>query len=348
MRWIGVVGALLWAGVAASGQYANPVLNTNFPDPAVIRDADGMFWAYATQGKYKGRMLNLPVARSRDLVGWTVLGDALPKRPSWASKTQDFWAPHVIRRGRQWLMYYSAKPDAAQNDKAQGLCLGVAAAERPEGPFTDKGKPLLCGAGFVNIDPFAYAVPGTERLLLYWGSGFEPIRVQELAADGMNFAPGSRPIDLVPPIRTDDPTNYRRLVEGAWVVKRAGWFYLFFSGDNCCGPRAHYALMVARSRSATGPFAVRADASAPGGVILASSKRWIAPGHNALATDMAGQDWLLYHAIDARHPRESATDDLNTRRVMLLDRIEWRDGWPNIIGRAPGDGNRQAPVFSRR
>jgi arabinan endo-1,5-alpha-L-arabinosidase len=31
------------------------------------------------------------------------------------------------------------------------------------------------------------------------------------------------------------------LVEGAWVTYRAPHYYLFYSGDNCCGPRAHYA-----------------------------------------------------------------------------------------------------------
>ena len=45
----------------------------------------------------------------------------------------------------------------------------------------------------------------------------------------------------------------RRLVDGV-VVRRCGDYYLFFSGDNCCGPNAHYAAMVARSRSASGPL----------------------------------------------------------------------------------------------
>ena len=62
-------------------------------------------------------------------------------------------------------------------------------------------------------------------------------------------------------IKTDDTAEYRRLVEGAWIVQRGGYTYLFFSGDNCCGPKAHYAVMVARSRSATGPFETLAQAT---------------------------------------------------------------------------------------
>jgi arabinan endo-1,5-alpha-L-arabinosidase len=79
-----------------------------------------------------------------------------------------------------------------------------------------KGEPLLCGEGFVNIDPFAFDDPATGRTWLYWGSGFGPIKVQELAADRMSFAAGSKPIDLVAVVKTEDAREYRRLVEGAW------------------------------------------------------------------------------------------------------------------------------------
>ena len=259
---------------------------------------------------------------------WQHLGDALPVKPAWASRTQDFWAPHVARVEGRYLLYYSAKPDAALDDPARGLCLAVATSERPEGPFTDIGAPLLCGPGFVNIDPMLFDDPATGKRLLYWGSGFAPIKVQELTADGLAFAPGSVAIDLVAPVPTDDPANYRRLIEGVWVTYREGWYYLFFSGDNCCGPKAHYAVMVARSRSATGPFDVKPD---NGGVILAASPGWIAPGHNALI-ETADETLILYHAVDAARPRARPEDEINTRRIMLTAPLVWRDGWPVVEG----------------
>src|SRR5690606_26828491 len=120
--------------------------------------------------------------------------------------------------------------------------------------FTDNGKPLLCGEGFVNIDPMSFDDPATGKRLLYWGSGFGPIKVRELAPDRVSFAPGSAEIPLIQVDKTDDPANYQRLIEGVWVVRRQGYYYLFYSGDNCCGSKAHYAVLVARSRSATGPF----------------------------------------------------------------------------------------------
>jgi arabinan endo-1,5-alpha-L-arabinosidase len=329
----------------APAAFTNPVLDSDFPDPAVLKAPDGFYYAYATQGERDGRMLNVQVARSSNLVDWQPLGDALPLKPGWAAKTQDFWAPHVSRHGGVYYLYYSAKPDAALTDPSRGLCLAVATSKRPEGPFTDIGKPLQCGEGFVNIDPMAYDDPATGKRLLYWGSGFAPIKVQELAPDRISFAPGSAPIDLVHPVKSDDPAEYQKLIEGPWVVRRDGYYYLFYSGDNCCGPKAHYAALVARSRSATGPFETLAAATgASDSVVLESRGNWFAPGHNSVIEDAKGQHWMLYHAVDSRRPRAKPGAEVNTRRVMLIDRIVWRDGWPRLEGKGPSSGPQMAPV----
>ena len=330
--------------------YANPVLDLDFPDPATLTAPDGTTYVYATQGNNGSETtLNIRVARSTDLTKWTLLGDALPVKPAWANKTQDFWAPHVHAADGRYYLYYSAKPDVALTDTTRGLCLAVATADRPEGPFVDSGKPLLCGPGFVNIDPMAYDDPATGKQLLYWGSGFEPIKVQELSRDRLSFAPGSVATNLVATIKNEDPANYQRLVEGAWVVRREDYYYLFYSGDNCCGPKAHYAVMVARSKSATGPFETLAAATgAANSVILQANPEWIAPGHNAIASDAHGVDWIIYHAVDARRTRSKDSDEVNSRRVMLIDRITWVDGWPQVAGASPSSGPRPAPRMVRR
>ena len=342
---LGFAAALALAGCAtplglAPATFANPVIDADFPDPAVIRAPDGFYYAYATQTERGGKWINLQLARSADLVHWQQLGDALPVKPDWARKTQDFWAPHVTRQGDTYFLYYSAKPDAALTDDKRGLCLGVATAGGPLGPFVDKGTPLKCGETFVNIDPMAFDDPATGKRLLYWGSGFKPIKVQELAADRLSFAPGSAPADLVGIVKSDDPNEYQKLVEGAWVVRRDGYYYLFFSGDNCCGKNAHYAVMVARSRNAMGPFEL-----APHKIVLERAGYWVAPGHHSMITDAAGQDWMLYHAVDARRPRTKPADEINTRRILLIDRIDWKDGWPVVAG--PSAGPQRAPRIGR-
>ena len=304
---------------APTARYVNPVLAHAFPDPAVLHAPDGAYYAYATQGAGA----NIQLARSDDLVHWQALGDALPRKPRWASRKQKFWAPHVLfdAERSEYFMYYSAEPD-----DADGTCLAVATSGSPAGPFVDAGAPLLCGQGIEDIDPMAFDDPQTGKRLLYWGSGRLPIKARELAPSRLAFAPGSAEMPLLFP----DERPYRSLIEGAWVRFRDGYYYLFYSGDLCCGPNARYAVMVARARSALGPYE---DFPAP---ILAASDEWRAPGHNGIATDAAGNDWILYHAIPSGRFAEG-------ERVLLLDRILYRDGWPRIEGDAPSSTAREAP-----
>jgi arabinan endo-1,5-alpha-L-arabinosidase len=337
--------------------YTNPVFDADFPDPTVIDAGGGWFYAYATQGPVRGGVHNIQVARSRDLVAWERAADALPVKPAWASRTQLFWAPDVHRRGRTFYMYFSAglDPDrAARFKSAQGaassdegvFCLGVATSRAPGGPFRDSGRPLRCGLSFVNIDPMAFDDPRTGRKYLYWGSGFQPIRAQELSTNRLSFKRGTSPVELVSP---DKSLPFQTLIEGAWVVYRGGFYYLFYSGENCChGPlqEIKYAAMVARSPKPTGPFETLARATgAPDSAILRRGEVWIAPGHNSVVTDRDGQDWIAYHAIDVKRPylEEAMSGDRSVRRVMLLDRLTWRDGWPRVEGGTPSASRAPAP-----
>jgi len=194
--------------------------------------------------------------------------------------------------------------------------------------------------GFEYIDPMAFDDPATGKRLLYWGSGFQPIKVQELAEDRLSFVAGSEPVDLVSP----NPMKgaFPRLVEAAWAIHHDGFYYLFYSGDNCCGPDAHYGVMVARSADPMGPFETLEEArGVPHSLMLFKSERWLAPGHNCIVTDKAGETWIVYHAIDVDRPRQRQEDEINSRRILLIDRIRWRDGWP-FVG-TPSDERQAAP-----
>jgi arabinan endo-1,5-alpha-L-arabinosidase len=323
-----------------AGTYLNPILDADFPDPSVILAPDGCYYAYATQTLRDGKWINIQVAQSLDLIHWELLGDALPDKPTWARETQDFWAPFVVQDGEKYLMYYSATHDAC-HDPGRGHCLAVATSGSPAGPFVDMGLPLLLGVGFEFIDPMAFDDPATGKHWLYWGSGFQPIKVQELAADRMSFAPDSAPVDLVWPNPVEGA--FPRLVEAAWVIHHEDHYYLFYSGDNCCGPDAEYGVMVARSLEPDGPFETLEQArGVPHSLMLYKSEHWLAPGHNCIVEDNAGEVWIIYHAIDVNCPRQRQEDEINSRRILLIDRIKWSDGWP-FVG-TPSEEPQAAPV----
>jgi arabinan endo-1,5-alpha-L-arabinosidase len=75
-----------------------------------------------------------------------------------------------------------------------------------------------------------------------------------------------------------------------------------------------------------------------------NGNRWVGTGHNAVFTDLAGQDWFLYHAVD-RHDPSFAFDPTFSKRPALLDRLDWVDGWPAVrSGRWASDTPQPAPA----
>ncbi|MEP7251989.1 MAG: family 43 glycosylhydrolase [Ginsengibacter sp.] len=314
--------------IAAAGKKNNPVLNIDFPDPTVI-NVNGNYYAYATQGNRDGTLNNIQFASSKDLCNWEYKGDALPQKPTWANTTHNFWAPHVLYDAvsKQYVMFYCAKSD----DTTVNMCIGVAFSKNPEGPFIDKGFPLLQGKGFANIDPMAMIDPQTGKKILYWGSGFAPIKVRELNDDWRSFKEGSvEKIVMMP----GQEKQYSKLIEGAWVDYHEGKYYLYYSGDNCCGDGANYAVMVAMADNAFGPFERLGEANGTdSSVILEKDSTWFAPGHNSIVRDNNGNSWIAYHAIWNNEAEQEKAKHQNkyVRRVMCIAPLEYKDGWPVVI-----------------
>jgi arabinan endo-1,5-alpha-L-arabinosidase len=295
-------------------------LNRDFADPAVIRLRDGSFYAYATQTDDGSSVVNIQVARSKDLKSWAYLGEALPDKSPWARNTQSFWAPEVIQRGDTFYMYYTAVPDSATGDEN---CLAIATSKTPEGPFKDVGEPLLCGH---EIDADVFHDPRSGRWYMYWGSAGD-IVVQEMSEDLLRLE-GTSHTTLLVGWSSPAPRPYEHGIEGPFVVFAEGWYYLFYSGDNCCEIPPHYAIMVARSRQPEGPFERFGTAEdKPNSVILTDWGPWLGPGHCSVVRDGAGGMWIAYHAIDKHNPRMPTG---YVRRVMLINSLQIENGWPVV------------------
>lgn len=322
--------------------YRNPVLNRDFPDPAVIRAANGAYYAYSTESDTARGHINIQVAKSRHLVHWHYLGDALPKLPRWGNKALVSWAPQVVRRGERYFLYYSIVPNRLQNDF--GLCLAVATSHSPAGPFTSTDKPLYCGPTLSDIDSDVFRDPATGHWLVYWGSGGDIVTARLAPSLTRLVSPSAEPKLLLRGWSSPVHRPFEHGIEGPYVIRRHGWYYLFYSGNKCCSYPPHYATMVARSRQATGPYH-RLSEGRPGlsSVILHSNQRWAGPGHNSVIRDQGGHDWMVYHAIDRQHPYLPGGDQA-VRRPMLINRILYRHGWPTIATDSPSIGWKPRPV----
>jgi len=218
--------------------------------------------------------------------------------------------------------------------------IGAATAPTPTGPWTFADEPVVAprpsgdGGWLWTFDPAQLTTPDGRRYL-YYGSYFGGIWVSELSADGLRVTGQATQVAVA------------NKFEGAYVVRRDGWYYLFASSANCCaGPTTGYSVSAGRSRDPRGPFTdrdgLRLDASRAGGtpVVAPNGNRWVGTGHNGLVTDLAGQDWLAYHAIDRADPYLDEPFGIN-ERPMLLDRLDWIDGWPAVRA---GAGASEEPV----
>ncbi|GLX99786.1 family 43 glycosylhydrolase [Actinoplanes sp. NBRC 101535] len=327
--------------------YTNPVSAgtvDTFPDPAVIKAKDGLWYAYGTtnpihQSAGETGEHILPVLSSADLVHWTHRGDvyALDAKPSWWPAGTRAWAPDIRYIDGSYHLTYSLSVGG----------VALLTGPTPLGPWTDHGLIVpSAGSGCPtgNIDQALFTdTDGTHYL--YWGS-YDTICVQR-----MNTSATARVGEIV-------QVGRGRRAEGSFVVHRDGFYYLFFSDAGCCdGAFSGYTVKVGRSTSPLGPFVTPTgvdlmDLTSKDGIVLtANGDRWIGPGHNSVATDLAGQDWLVYHAISSADPDFPPVTGANgatlrlTKRPLMIDRLDWIDGWPVVrAGAGPSNSPQAAPV----
>jgi arabinan endo-1,5-alpha-L-arabinosidase len=79
-------------------------------------------------------------------------------------------------------------------------------------------------------------------------------------------------------------------------------------------------------------------------VVSMNGNRWVGTGHNSVFRDLAGQWWTAYHAVD-RHDPYFESEPGFTKRPVLLDPVDWVDGWPTVrAGRWASDDPMPAPA----
>lgn len=307
--------------ILGKNSYSNPIIKVSLPDPTVIRTPGNVFYLYATED-----VRNLPIYRSENMVDWTFVGTAFNKetRPDFL-KDGVLWAPNINYINGEYRLYYTLSRWGVI-DKCG---VGIAVADNPEGPFYDKGKLFVSKEiGIENgIDPFYIEENGNKYLVV---GGLYGIYVLELSDDGMSLKEGVAPVQIA-----------SRGVEGSFVYKKDGYYYLFCSQGRCCeGANSNYHVVYARSESLLGPYVTKKGTRALSGnfdTLIQGNDFVAGPGHNArFITDDNGQDWMIYHGYQMADPHGG--------RVTFLDPVYWENGWPYIKNGVPSEYNYR-PTF---
>jgi xylan 1,4-beta-xylosidase len=285
---------------------ANPVLAGDYPDPSVTKVGD-TYWATATSSNWGP---TFPLLKSTDLQHWNLVGHVFPgERPAWADYY--FWAPEINHdaNGKTYVFYTAHK-------RGGNLAVGVASADRPEGPYQDHGP--LVGQPDGSIDGFPMHDENGQPYLIWKEDGNSvqkptPIWAQRLSADRTKL------VGEKTELFRNTATWEGNLVEGPSVVRHSGYFYMFYAANGCCGAGCTYATGVARSKNLLGPWE-KYDRNP----ILTKNDTWTCPGHGT-AIERNGHWYMLHHAYQTGSMQYVG-------RQGVLSEFTWTAaGWPEFL-----------------
>ena len=294
-----------------SSRSGNPLFKGWYADPegAVFNKR---YWIYPTYSAPYSKQVFFDAFSSPDLVTWTkhtrILDTASIK---WAKRAM--WAPSVVEKGGKYYFFFGAND--IQNNKEYGG-IGVAVADRPEGPYKDHlGKPLI--DSFINgaqpIDQFAFKDRDGKYYLVY--GGWRHCNIAQLNKDFTGFVPMKDGTIF----KEITPENF---VEGAFMLWRKGKYYFMWSEGGWTGP--DYSVAYAISDSPFGPFKrigkiLQQDAAIANGA-----------GHHSVINVPGTDEWYIIY-----HRRPLTEKDGNSRETCIEQLHFNKDGFiePVVITR---------------
>lgn len=275
------LGGLLVLGLAAGAQSkkssGNPLFEGWYADPegTIINK---QYWVYPTYSDRYEEQVFMDAFSSEDLITWKkhprIIDTASIK---WAKKAM--WAPAIVEKDKKYYLFFAAN-DIQNNEQPGGI--GVAVADRPEGPFKDLlGKPLLdkFHNGAQPIDQFVFKDKDGHYYMIY--GGWRHCNIVKLKDDFTGFIPfedGSTFKEITP----------KGYVEGPIMFLRDNKYYFMWSEGGWGGP--NYRVAYAISNSPFGPF------ERIGTVLQQDSTVATGAGHHSVIAGAHKDEWyIIYH-----------------------------------------------------
>lgn len=298
----------VWVADLGNGTYKNPILNADYSDPDAIRVGDDF---YLVSSSFE-HMPGLPILHSKDLVNWTIINHALQKQipENVFNKPQHgngVWAPTIRYHNHEFYIYYP--------DPDYGIYM-----IKTDDPAKKWSDPVLVYPGKGIIDPCPLWDEDGKVWLVHAYAGSRAgikslISVIPLNEDGTAIAGQDH---VVYDGHESDPT-----IEGPKIYKKDGFYYIFAPAG---GVPTGWQLVL-RSKNILGPYERK--------VVMDQGKTITnGPHQGAWVTTQTGEDWFLHFQ-----------DKEAYGRVVHLEPMHWKNGWP-VIGVDPdGDGIGQ-PVMT--
>lgn len=129
--------------------------------------------------------------------------------------------------------------------------MGIASADRPEGPYRDRGPSV--GQPDRSINGFPIHDEKGKPYLLWKEDGNSVQKPTPIWAQRLN-APRTALIGEKAELFRNTAAWESKLVEGHSVVRHGGNFYMLYAANVCYGHRCTHATGVARAKTLLGPW----------------------------------------------------------------------------------------------
>ncbi|CAG7652621.1 glycoside hydrolase family 43 protein [Paenibacillus allorhizosphaerae] len=301
--------------------YKNPLPIQKIGDPYILRASNGKYYCFPTSAVEQG----FKAWSSDDLVYWKEEGFVYEKNErSWGYK--QFWAPEVVERNGKFYMYYTARWK-----EKDSLRIGVAIADRPEGPYIDVYDHPLFDFGYAAIDAHILFDDDGKIYMYYSRDCSENIVKGRHESHLYGIELGSDMItvtgDAVCLTKPDQEWEMKSLDrgylwnEGPFVLKRNGIYYLTYSANHFGG--RHYSVGYAVSEMPLGPFSKYE--SNP--VLESNCDEISGPGHHSIIASPDGTElFIIYHT-------HTDPEKGGGNRQVCMDRMGFReDGSIYVVG----------------
>jgi len=288
-----------WNPDNGDGTYSNPVIHADYSDPDVIRHGDD-FWMVASSFNCAP---GLPILHSNDMVNWQLVNHAIRHVPHLRYDTVQsgcgVWAPAIrYHDGKFWIFF--PMPD-------EGIFVTCASDPRDEWEV-----PWCLKEAKGWIDPCPFWDDDGQAYLAHAYANSRAGKKERI--DLRPMSPDCR--RLIGEGRELFHTPHHLYLEGPKVHKIGDYYYIMAPGG---GVQTGWQVAF-RSRDIWGPYEEK--------IVLETGSTAINGPHQGALVDLPDGSWWFFHFQDCGP----------FGRIVHLQPVEWRDGWPMIGVDYDGNG----------
>ena len=302
-QWANAQG---WNADMGDGKYKNPILHVDYSDPDVCKGEDAYYMTASSFHNSPG----LPILRSFDLVNWELIGYALENQYPVehyriVQHGGGVWAPSIRYHNGEYYIYWG-DPDFGIN---------MVKTKDPAGPWE---APVLVKAAKGIIDTCPFWDEDGKAYLSYAFAGSRAsvktvLMLSEMATDGTKL--------IGNPVMVFDGHNGNTTVEGTKIYKRDGYYWIMAPAG---GVKPGWQLAM-RSTNVWGPYESK--------IVLHQGNTSInGPHQGGYVETPDGKGWFIHFQ-----------DRWAYGRIVFLEPVTWKDGWP-IMGQDPDRDGIGEPV----